>query len=57
MFNVSNILSMTGMSKEMIEQLTTIKSMFDKLPKDKQVELVTNFTDALTEAVKEHEGK
>ena len=57
MFDVKAIMKMAGISPEMVDQLNGVKTMLDKLPKEKQVELMTDFTDALKEAVKEVEAK
>ncbi|MEG1743916.1 MAG: hypothetical protein RR246_07090 [Clostridia bacterium] len=40
-----------------LNQLLTLKSMLDKLPREKQEEIVGNFVKSLEEAVKEQEGK
>ncbi|MEG2936558.1 MAG: hypothetical protein RR844_08735 [Clostridium sp.] len=40
-----------------LNQLLTLKNMLDKLPREKQEEIVGNFVTTLQEAVKEQEGK
>lgn len=55
MFNVDYFLKMMGVSKEDYNQLTTLKSMLDKLPKDKKVELIGNFIKDLEGSIKEIE--
>lgn len=56
MFNMNSIMQMMGNSPE-LQQLMTLKNMLDKLPKEKQTELVGNFVNSLQEAVKEQESK
>lgn len=51
-----SLATLAGINKDMLNQFATIQSMLSKLPKEKQVEVFTVFTDALTSAVKEVEG-
>ena len=57
MFDLNSIMKMAGISTEMVDQLMGVKNMLDKLPKETQVKLMTDFTDSLTNAVKELEAK
>lgn len=52
-----NLLKMSGVSNELFNQLTLVKSMLDKLPLDERQRVMTNFVKDLEEAVKKVEGK
>lgn len=56
MFDINYILKMAGVNPEVVNQVMTMKSMLEKLPKEKQTSLVNNFINSLKEAVSEVEG-
>lgn len=54
------LMNMIGKNMEQnpaLQQLLTLKAMLDKLPQEKQKELVTNFVKDLEKAVKKLEDK
>lgn len=57
MFDTNQLFKMAGIKPEVINNLMAAKAMMDKLPKQKQVEIVSDFIKALEMAVKEEEGK
>lgn len=56
MFSMDNMLKMAGVSSDELNQLMSLKKLLDKLPKEEQTRVVTNFVNELQDAVKNVEG-
>lgn len=52
--DINQILKMAGISNDAIAQLMGVKSLLDKLPKEKQAEVMGRFIEDLQNAVKEN---
>lgn len=57
MFNTEMLLRMAGISQESMQQLMAVKAHLDRLPQEKQREIVGKFVQELQDAVKELEVK
>lgn len=56
MFSNDAIFKMLGISKEEVQQITALQTLLNKLPKEKRVELITEFVEKLQNTIKEVES-
>lgn len=57
MFSMDNLLKMAGINQDQLNQLMAVQNMLQKLPKEEQTRVLTNFVNELNDAVKQAEAK